>query len=445
MFSNDTRHRRYAYSSSVVFDLESLSDQQVSALRATFSQREWWKRIWVIQEAVSAKEIKIICGSKSLSWHKLEKILSLDDDSVLVKYSKAEVRSQLASTMHTAILFTAVRKLFQQPENSHEKGLSKRTLFSLLGLFETNECTIPRDLIYALQNIITDDSGFVTPDYGKSTIEVFAEATKIIVASGDLDVLAYAYRSRNPPERQNEGRHLGWVPDWSVQRHISAMIVSSMPHPLYSAGGGQPQSFTIEELLQDPFWILSIKGYVEDEVSELLKEVDCGDTDWKGWFWARYCNGIEPDMDSFWRTLMLDVRRPTGWPVRLDSKDVTYYRNLFLGWIQPSIYHNLSISAWDSERSWPETSFSDCLGDHLHGWIFCRTTHGRLGWVPSPSEVGDKILLASGSSLPLIVRQSSESPSQGILKFEFIGTCYIHGLMDRNSGGNIIFDHIHLT
>jgi hypothetical protein len=111
-------------------------------LRATFSEREWWKRIWVVQEVVSARDARIVCGGRTISWSRLDKILHGRhgrNNIVLVKRPRPNVQEQLANTMHSAILFTAIR------DQIHNDGLKTRiaggntykmSLCSLLALFE---------------------------------------------------------------------------------------------------------------------------------------------------------------------------------------------------------------------------------------------------------------------------------------------------------------------
>lgn len=67
--------------------------------------------------------------------------------------------------------------------------------------------------------------------------------------------------------------------------------------------------------------------------------------------------------------------------------------------------------------------FDDILGDHLHGWSLCRTSGGKLGWVPNVARQGDAIHVAAGSSLPLVLRRKD-------YMYELVGTAYVHGIMD---------------
>jgi len=48
---------------------------------------------------------------------------------------------------------------------------------------------------------------------------------------------------------------------------------------------------------------------------------------------------------------------------------------------------------------------------------------GRIGWVPFRTQIGDKVCFFQGVRIPFVVRQQSD-------RWEIIGACYVHGLMD---------------
>jgi hypothetical protein len=48
---------------------------------------------------------------------------------------------------------------------------------------------------------------------------------------------------------------------------------------------------------------------------------------------------------------------------------------------------------------------------------------GRIGWVPFRTKVGDQICVFFGMRVPVVLRHHGE-------RWEFIGACYVHGVMD---------------
>lgn len=57
---------------------------------------------------------------------------------------------------------------------------------------------------------------------------------------------------------------------------------------------------------------------------------------------------------------------------------------------------------------------------HRH---FCLTEKGHLGWIPEIWRHGDMISVLAGSDAPVLLRPTDDG-------HHFVGTCYIHGIMN---------------
>jgi hypothetical protein len=60
------------------------------------------------------------------------------------------------------------------------------------------------------------------------------------------------------------------------------------------------------------------------------------------------------------------------------------------------------------------------------GRKFSITEKGHFGLVPGNAEVGDKIFVPLGSSVPFVIREKEGQEST----FELVGDAYVHGIMD---------------
>ncbi len=58
------------------------------------------------------------------------------------------------------------------------------------------------------------------------------------------------------------------------------------------------------------------------------------------------------------------------------------------------------------------------------GRIMCATTAGYIGRIPHGSAVNDIICVFTGGSVPIVLRDNGDGC------YEFIGECYVHGIMD---------------
>jgi hypothetical protein len=69
---------------------------------------------------------------------------------------------------------------------------------------------------------------------------------------------------------------------------------------------------------------------------------------------------------------------------------------------------------------------------------FCVTDNGFIGLVPNQTLPGDKICIFLGVQTPLIVRSKpSKNADCGpeVEEYEFVGTAYVHGMMNGEMMG----------
>lgn len=77
------------------------------------------------------------------------------------------------------------------------------------------------------------------------------------------------------------------------------------------------------------------------------------------------------------------------------------------------------------KKNWtPSSVFMNSVLKFTIARNMCVTADGYLGRVPRGSEVGDKICIFFGGSVPFVLRDTGDG------YFIFIGECYIHGIMD---------------
>lgn len=132
----------------------SLFQKQLDALEDLFS-RSWFRRVWVIQEIVSARAASVLCGSKSAPAAMLALMPSLVG---------MDVEDHLQ-----AILDVLPGKSRKTSWWAH-----RRDLHFLLKKFSACQASEPQDKVYALLGISSDarDPGIFPPDYSKTMDEV---------------------------------------------------------------------------------------------------------------------------------------------------------------------------------------------------------------------------------------------------------------------------------
>lgn len=134
--------------------------------------------------------------------------------------------------------------------------------------------------------------------------------------------------------------------------------------------------------------------------------------------------------DAFWRTLVYNRephfnynspnQRPGAW---LAASFGYWYLSKKL---QMAKRWKHDLIDWACHSKILETlaePFEKAEGRVGHARNFFVSQQGRIGWVPFRTQVGDRLCVFHGMRIPVILR--SQGP-----QWEFIGGCYVHGLMD---------------
>ncbi|RYP87384.1 hypothetical protein DL770_004796 [Monosporascus sp. CRB-9-2] len=225
--------------------LEEISDDEQRASVALLLRREWWTRIWIIQELCLSKEAVVVCGNSSVPWEAMtfavaelggpDDSSSDSDDDDSLERSLAEIsRYRSLSTARAGLTAFDVRPRLQD------------ALISFRWFHATN----PLDKVYALLSI-TDSLG-VSPDYNVGPKQCFEDvARRIITQSTDLDILdlvvpSFPLTSRDTPDLAT------WAPDWS-QTDVSDFSIrgnaESATHPIFDRDFGDLDTGKEEPLL----------------------------------------------------------------------------------------------------------------------------------------------------------------------------------------------------
>jgi Heterokaryon incompatibility protein (HET) len=120
--------------------------------------REYWKRIWIIQEFVRAKDLIIACGDEELDLRTYTRFCEYVEKGFYdVKHGFYDLRQGVP------FMLMQLRK-----------SPGRARLHELLIKFRDQTCIIPHDRIYALLDLCTEQR-LLQIDYGKNIQELFCE------------------------------------------------------------------------------------------------------------------------------------------------------------------------------------------------------------------------------------------------------------------------------
>jgi hypothetical protein len=212
------RWRLKIYKMTTTF-LDSAKNQVVSS----FLSRPWFRRRWIIQEVVLARDLKVYCGTSSITWSSFELALS-----ELFDNHRDGFHEENRTTLRT---MSRIRDV--------ESGAKSQAPLDTLVEFSRFLCSNPRDRLYALYGVIqhwlprSSDDDFNTGgiDYAASVGEVYTTFAILMMHlnhSRPSDVVynsfthvlqlaaAFKYGIKESQEPGEASENMPtWVPDWT--------------------------------------------------------------------------------------------------------------------------------------------------------------------------------------------------------------------------------------
>jgi hypothetical protein len=385
--------------------------------------RPWFERVWVVQEATTPENDKIVlCGNAVICWDAL--IIATEVITHLMW--RPELQGFFANVQ--PIDNQSLRRLFNLEKQRHHKN-PVFNLLQILANYRHFKAGDPRDKIYALRGLaagLLEDE--LVPNYTLPPPVVFAMAAQhFIISKRSFECLGFCDFSKRDP------RQPSWVPDWSspsirhplAKRQIHDRSVDD--HRVYGAAtlNVPSDSETKWNCIVRDGLVLTVAGFQVDTVSRVVN-FDVLDAE-DGYSVAQsssegpaiyglnipesslYRSSSEPLRKAYSRTLVADVMkagnvRSRGYAITLE------YWNRVRSYTQPPA---------DSKfrKEWGSLLFSTT------GRSLFWSHDGYLGLGPIDVKLGDRVCIFFGGEVLYLLR-----PSRGT--FQFIGECYVHGLMD---------------
>lgn len=192
----------------------------------SFLTRPWFRRRWVVQEVVLAKDVSIVCGTSNILWPNFE--LALTE---LFQNDKGVFNHDHRTTLR---IMSRIRDA--------ESGAKSQVPLDTLIEFADFECANPKDRLYALYGVIqhwfmgsslgTSTTGSI--DYAMTTEDVYTNFAILMMRLSDSNlvktrtynpvthVLQLAAAMRRPAKSaiaqdsdQFSKNIPSWVPDWT--------------------------------------------------------------------------------------------------------------------------------------------------------------------------------------------------------------------------------------
>lgn len=469
--------------------LDQRTPQEWAAL-ASLMKRQWFGRRWVVQEIALARRATLYCGDAHVTWSDFSDAISLFEaveaeshNSLMDTTTFKPIPDFFGDVKYLAAsrLVNATNKLFRRAEDGVvlERFLPLDTILLDLTEFQTSR---PHDIIYSALGIakgiralpkrpdetsrsIGNEAKAESPEnfqgkyeiklvklatrrfteiiergrfymnYSKPFLDVCKDFLKFVIKdSGSLDLLcrpwlplgAIATHERPSWLLTTSNASYGLRPDGRYSRKNADTLVG-MPGSS-SRNYNASRSLSVES--ERDLWIegkpnsLFVKGFVVDTVARKLPYAVDGIilNEWLaagGW---SNLSGMPPD--SFWRTLVAN-KGPDG------SNPPTFYPRALKTAVNQSVDggHISTNTLMQNTKSTFLFKFLQRVQETIWMRRLIVTEYGLLGLAPEKTKKRDLICILHGCSVPVVLRPTSDG-GMGDEYFEFVGECYVHGIME---------------
>jgi len=394
---------------------------------------DYWRRVWVVQETSSAKDIIVHYGADSLPWKVLvgvQKLLCENYDDQLASIFRKHPAMRGYITWHGP---NALRPVYGNT------SVELPDLVEMVLKHVSKDASDPRDKIYAFVGI-SKQSGTQQIDYSSSVRQVYLDfVCHTVLQSESLDIICVL-----PRRKDNDNRYElpSWVPNWGMKGAYSEEFFIPHIKSLYKVcASGTTKAharFNLEE------GAVFVSGGIFDTVYHVGQPcaMERGDEfapaaaaiiEW--WSLAKSLTGASVlSQEAFVRTLCVS---------RIGAHHITsdFTKSKLLQWV-------LGACSTLASKFCPEMDLDETLQftARLHDWskypaqearamgwvsqISANILHRRLwvsnsgilGLVPDTITQGDNICILLGCSVPVVLRPVDNH-------YIFIGTAYVDGYM----------------
>lgn len=421
-------------------------------------RRDYWHRVWVIQELALAQNIVIMCGGESVSFDDFDRTFCAIQYSTQhglfhlhEKYSRS---NRIIDGTAYRIKSLNIRRKKNLQEPIHIEDI----------LFESGappnrphySASDPRDLAFALIGVLADESRqMLTVDYKQTVENVFTMLTRAIMNKPEG-----RFRLDWCTPREEETAMPTWVPDW---RQVGRYGFGVYPidyqsfHGRFDATAGTPSVHLTHSGIPEAESFLHFHGYSVDVITDVLQPPKWEqNSEWD----VPYLRQTEPWLDSIykfadlgsesgpgedyiWRTLLRNYDLlPYGFDQNTLEEDVLYLiRQLFrrtklqsdslsenqVYFIQNGTSHPrfmARIATLEKQVEHVEQDWCSTVGSvNRHRTLF-KTQKSMFGLGHQSVRAGDLVAILHGMATPIILRKRGVGSG-----FLFAGDAYVDGIM----------------
>jgi hypothetical protein len=398
-------------------------------------EREWFSRVWVIQEVVLAKELKLICGNYEVDWEDIIKAVEIClDDQGCPLATNCILRQVMPS-------FNPIHTLGLTKSAFENKSLSKHfNLLSLLDLFTHAKATKNCDKFFALLGIASDATATAfDPDYSSTIAVIIRRYAHEFIRRGNALQLLYRAGSNKSVS------FTSWIPNWISNQPLRTIST-------WRGTGGVFQAATKLHLQASispsDEGILQITGTLVDTITHISSLSLCGKDIITLVNDAHAVIDQLPSYPTGESLATVKLKLPIGSAVapcidnaitvedviRSDPDEDATLNNAF-EWqddvtnIQKveDIVTLLKRPKKARDQSYKYWLTAAAFWERLGNGRFFFTARGYVGIAPDRARLGDRIAVVQGGAVPFVLRPGKHQGFASV--YSLVGEAYVHGIM----------------
>ena len=254
------------------------------------SERNWWKRVWVMQEVALASETIVHCGNITVDFRLLvlrlhifwvsllQTVAAPDEVAHSHRHKTSRSITRLAEFYTMCGDFLPFISVFRRASDLSLGEVEPRAVLEHLALISNMRATVPRDRIYGLLGLLPRSLGFsILVDYTSRPRSVYEySAAEIMERSSSLDLLGLMEVTRTEDAVQNSSLIEALLPIWA-RRFISPPVIidDQYSEEEKTALPSWVQKWSSPSTLFNPFFWLTTYEAAKD-VPCLVKHVPLG-------------------------------------------------------------------------------------------------------------------------------------------------------------------------
>ena len=381
---------------------------------AELFHREWFSRMWTLQEIVLANDAVFMCGDKEIALWELNNAASL----INIHNAKPHTTDKKDTVRLELSGYRVIIDILMTRDDYIKTG--KLELMGLLTDCWNRKSSDPRDRIYGLLGLVEELS--ISINYQSPVIDVYRAFAEVVITSyKSLNIL----RMKHYPSVEGLP---SWVPDWST---VSKQNPPSRAGLYHGAANSKAKQFFGKS------GSLTAQGIAVDAIEFIGAEASITEIPIYGGFhldWEYMVHGIGDlngsfdtevlkvmrsrpyisggsKLEAFARTLVADRWSDQRWS---QNASVAVIRDLWEikhALIQPEVEHRKRAEVLSAQFEDDIARFDiSLLQECRHRRLFI-TVQGYMGLAPPTAREGDLVCVLLGGDVPFILRPSNSNYS----------------------------------